>query len=260
MIYWVSYPIILTMNHSITNTDKLQDILHTFANKLWEKLLDNNVLHSSQEELETIYFTTVTDLLGEKTSHKINKIKTKSKKETTKPKPKPKQKPKIPVPFYGIVEKNWCCGIKKNHGLYTQCPKARPTNCDYCSICMKQVNNNADGKPNCGDIRERAQQWSDKLDYKPPGMKKEIPYANVMRKLNVGVNEAQEVVLKLGWDPIPNCHFVEKKVRRGRPKTKIVVEDSDDEQPKKKRGRPKKKEKKELTDEELIAQFMATAL
>ena len=25
-------------------------------------------------------------------------------------------------------------------------------------------------------------QWSDKLDYKPPGMKKEIPYANVMRK------------------------------------------------------------------------------
>ena len=42
------------MNHSITNTDKLQDILHTFANKLWEKLLDNNVLHSSQEELETI--------------------------------------------------------------------------------------------------------------------------------------------------------------------------------------------------------------
>ena len=42
------------MNHSITNTDKLQDILHTFANKLWEKLLDNNVQHSSQEELETI--------------------------------------------------------------------------------------------------------------------------------------------------------------------------------------------------------------
>jgi len=248
--------------NSITDTEKLQAVLHTFADTLWAKLLDNNVVHNYQGDLKTIYFTIVTDLLGEKINHKINKTKIKLKKEKLSKgkKPKPKQKPKIPVPFYGIVEKNWCCGIKKNHGLYTQCPKARPTNCDYCIICMKQVNNNADGKPNCGDIRERAEKWSDKLDYKPPGMKKEIPYANVMRKLNVGVNEAQEVVLKLGWNSIPECHLVEKKVRRGRPKTKIVVEDSDDELPKKKRGRPKKLETKELTDEELIAQFMATAL
>ena len=68
-------------------------------------------------DLKTIYFTTVTELLGEKIDNKINKVKTKPKKPTTKP------KPKIPIPFYGIVEKNWCCGIKKNHGLYTQCTK-----------------------------------------------------------------------------------------------------------------------------------------
>ena len=59
----------------------------------------------------------------------------------------------------------------------------------------------------------------------------------------------------LGWEPIPSCHLVEKKVRRGRPKTKIVVEDSDDEEPKKKRGRPRKIKKAEPTDDELIAQF-----
>ena len=49
-----------------------------------------------------------------------------------------------------------------------------------------------------------------------------------------------------------------RKVRRGRPKTKIVVEDSDDECPKRGRGRPKKEPAKELTDEELIAQFMSS--
>ena len=70
----------------------------------------------------------------------------------------------------------------------------------------------------------------------------------------------EEVVEKLGWDPIPNCHLIEQKVRRGRPKTKIVVEDSDDEEPKKKRGRPKKIKKAEPTDDELIAQFMQQAL
>ena len=39
------------------------------------------------------------------------------------------------------------------------------------------------------------------------------------------------------------------------PKTKIVVEDSDDETPKK-RGRPRKEKKRELTNDELIAQFL----
>ena len=246
----------LTMNYSITDTDKLQNVLFTFANTLWARLLEHDDLahFKKSKELKNIYFTTVDELLEGKTNHKIIKEKTNPKKSTMKP------KPKIPVPFYGIVENSWCCGIKKNHGLYTQCTKRRPSTGDYCITCMKQVNNNADGKPNCGDIRLRRLEWSDKLDYKPPGMKKEIPYANVMRKLNVGANEAQEVVLKLGWNPIPDCHLVEKKVHRGRPKTKIVVEDSDDEQPKKKRGRPKKIETKELTDEELVAQFMATAL
>ena len=90
-------------------------------------------------------------------------------------------------------------------------------------------------------------------------MKPEIPYANVMAKLNISISEAQEAVESLGWQPIPNCHLIEKKIRRGRPKTKIAVEDSDDETPKK-RGRPRKQPKPEVTDEELIAQFMASCM
>ena len=31
---------------------------------------------------------------------------------------------KIPIPFCGHIEKSWCCGVRKNHRLYTQCNKA----------------------------------------------------------------------------------------------------------------------------------------
>jgi hypothetical protein len=66
------------------------------------------------------YWNVVNSLIGEKKTVDNNKKKTKAK------------KPKIPVPFYGTVEDGWCCGIKKNHGLYTQCCKPRPKDGDYC--------------------------------------------------------------------------------------------------------------------------------
>ena len=85
-------------------------------------------------------------------------------------------------------------------------------------------------------------------------MKKELPYANIMVKLDISRKAVNEIVAKLGWGEIPECHFVEKKIRRGRPKTKVAVSDSDEEdKPKKKRGRPKKEVKGEPTDEELLA-------
>ena len=235
---------------TIIASTQLNPLLRTFAENVWEKVnqnLDSNV----SQNVGPIYWNVVEDLIGKKTNNK-NKPKNKLKN-------KKNNKPKIPIPFYGIVENNWCCGIKKNHGLYTQCSKTRPGDGDYCKVCSRQAMNNANGKPNCGVIRDRQNQWSEKLNYKPQGMKPEIPYANVMAKLNISINEAQEVVESLGWQPIPNCHLVEKKVRRGRPKTKVAVEDSDDETPKK-RGRPRKQPKPEVTDEELIAQFMASCM
>ena len=232
----------------ITSTE-LNPILYLFADKLWLEFSKNKDINDL-ENIKNTYWNSVKDLIGEKTTESV----------TTKKKQTNRKKPKIPIPFYGIVEDNWCCGIKKNHGLYTQCCKPRPNDGDYCKVCAKQAMNNADGKPNCGDIRIRAEQWTNELKYRPSGMKQEVPYANVMAKLNITENEAQEVVESLGWQPIPECHLVEKKVRRGRPKTKVAVEDSDDETPKKKRGRPKKQHKTEMTDQELIAQFMANAI
>ena len=163
-----------------------------------------------------------------------------------------KKKPSIPIPFYGHIEESWCKGVRKNHGLYTQCTNKPETNCQYCSVCNKQASNNASKKPNCGDIFTRQQQWTEQLTYQPDGMKREIPYGNLMEKLNISLEKANKECRLLGWKDIPNCHLEVRKAKRGRPKTKIAVE-SDDEKTPKKRGRPKKIKKGEPTDDELIA-------
>ena len=200
-------------------------VLHKFANKLWNTMVEMKV----NDNVKTLYFQSVNKLL---------KCATK--------------KPKIPLPFYGFVNKDWCCGIKKNHGLYTQCPKQRPNNEKYCEVCMRQVKNNANGKPNCGEINERLEQWNTELDYKPPGMKREVPYANILNKLEIDIEYAQAEVEKMGWPEIPECHLKEKKVRRGRPKSMVLYS----EEPRS-RGRPKKVILPEKTDAELIASFMS---
>jgi hypothetical protein len=198
-------------------------VLHKFANKLWNTMVEMKV----NDNVKTLYFQSVNKLL---------KCATK--------------KPKIPIPFYGYVNKDWCCGIKKNHGLYTQCPKQRPNNEKYCEVCMRQVKNNANGKPNCGEINERLEQWNTELDYKPPGMKREVPYANILNKLEIDIEYAQAEVEKMGWPEIPECHLKEKKVRRGRPKSLVLKVAGS-------RGRPKKVILPEKTDAELIASFMS---
>jgi len=233
-------PDILTMPAEILN-NSVDDVLRRFAKKLWSNMVNQD---DTIANIKNIYENSVNNILGEKPKTDQNKQITK------------KKKPNIPIPFYGYMENSWCCGVKKNHGLYTQCMKQRPNDSPYCKVCSRQAMNNANGKPNCGDIRVRAEQWSEKLDYKPPGMKREVPYANIVAKLNIDINDAQTIVEDLGWQPIPNCHLTEKKAKRGRPKTKVVVEDSDDEAPKKKRGRPKKEKEKEKTDDEIIAQFL----
>tara|TARA_B100000073_G_scaffold68672_1_gene50703 strand:- start:27 stop:776 length:750 start_codon:yes stop_codon:yes gene_type:complete len=240
--------------------ETLRIVLKCFADKLWESIERQN-LGELESNFKEVYYDSVIDLLGLEKKDVLKNDGEEKKEEPVLekneiPKAKVFKKPKIPIPFYGHVVENWCYGIKKNHGLYTQCPKPKPNGEIYCKICAKQAMNNASGKPNCGDIRDRKACWSNELTYKPSGMTKEIPYANLMKKLNIDINDANEVTNSLGWGDIPECHLVEKKSRRGRPKTKVVVEDSDDDEPKK-RGRPKKKQVAEISDEDLIAQFMA---
>tara|TARA_B100000902_G_scaffold344632_1_gene350144 strand:+ start:288 stop:1028 length:741 start_codon:yes stop_codon:yes gene_type:complete len=242
------------MQQILKTTNNTTNILKNFADNVWEKFNKEGAMDKYKKE----YFKIVRELLGvdQEQSKIVETKKQKIKKTKIKRKTKQTGKPTIPIPFYGFVVKDWCCGVKKNHGLYTQCPKPKCEGSKYCAVCLKQSKNNANGKPNCGDIEERKEQWSENLDFKPPGMKREVPYANIIEKLNLDMDIISREISKLGWDEIPECHMQIRKVRRGRPKTKIVVEDSDDECPKRGRGRPKKEPAKELTDEELIAQFM----
>ena len=185
------------------------------------------------------------------------------KKLTEKKKPVVVEAPKIPIPFCGHIEKSWCCGVRKNHRLYTQCTKAPLPGEDYCKVCKKQADNRSDGKPKFGTIMERLNKWNDKkLCYQPDGEKCEVPYNTVMAKMSITADMANRETNRLGWGDIPEIHFTAKKKGRGRPKknkTKIEVSDSDEEETPKKRGRKKKQKQNldELDDESLLSLLLS---
>jgi len=140
-------------------------------------------------------------------------------------------KPKAPtiiLPFCGIINRENCYAMKKNHGLYTQCKKKKKKGCEYCAICMEAARNSPTEKPPQGDIRERD---GLKAENKLPGL---IPYANIMTKLKITKQEAIKQAARCGWE-IPEEEWIEVKKRRGRPKKKKIeistfVEDTSDEE------------------------------
>ena len=169
-----------------------------------------------------------------------------------------KCKPSMVLPFCGVVEASWCQAVRKNHGLYTQCTKSKKDGSDYCSTCLKQAENSSTDKPPYGDIRDRA---SVGLEYRDPKGNRTVPYANVAKKLNLDLEKAKEVASSMGWS-IPEEQFVERKVRRGRPKSAAVSDSESEGEPKKakKRGRPKKaKIEKKTSQDDLIAKLVAEA-
>jgi len=166
-------------------------------------------------------------------------------------------KPSCVLPWCGEVIIGKCSALKLNSGLHTQCMK----NCDsvYCDPCRKLVDKNGGIAP-YGTVDDRLKY--DILEYKDPKGKQTIPYANVMKKLNIDKEEALKEAEKLGWS-IPDCHFELKSSKRGRPKKDTSAEDTESEAgsesgEKKKRGRPKK-EKEVVTanvGEDLIASLI----
>lgn len=140
-----------------------------------------------------------------------------------------KQKgPTIVLPFCGIINREHCYAMKKNHGLYTQCKKKKKKGCEYCVVCMEAARNSPTEKPPQGDIRERD---GLKAENKLPGL---IPYANIMAKLKITKQEAIKQAARCGWE-IPEEEWIEVKKRRGRPKKKKIeistfVEDTSEEE------------------------------
>ena len=144
------------------------------------------------------------------------------------------------LPWCGIVIEECCRGLKLNNGLHTQCNRICEKG-DYCMSCVKLMEKNGGSLP-YGSVDDRLKCGI--LDYVDPKGKATIPFANVMKKLNISKEEALKEAEKLGWI-IPECHFEEKKGKRGRP-SKAKDTSADDtasecsEGEKKKRGRPKK--------------------
>ena len=162
------------------------------------------------------------------------------------------------LPWCGFVIEECCRGLKLNNGLHTQCNRSRGEK-DYCMSCVKLMEKNGGSLP-YGSVYDRLK--CDILDYIDPKGKATIPFANVMKKLNISKEEALKEAEKLGWT-IPECHFEEKKGKRGRP-SKAKDTSAEDtasecsEGEKKKRGRPKKN--KEVVSnnagEDLIASLL----
>jgi len=154
---------------------------------------------------------------------RLNMEVTKKTKETKVPTQKIKN---IPLPFTGFIDENYCQGIQKNYGLFTQCIKSKKEGSLFCKTCHEQALSNPSSKPNNGIIQEREQNLSEFKGVKP--------FIQVIKKLDITVEMVMEEASK---------------------KNIVLPEDIFNNVPssKKKGGRPKKTETK--TSEPVIEQF-----
>ena len=175
----------------------------------------------------------------------------------------PKEKrlvPSIPLPFCGVQKEDWCCGLRLNHGLYSQCTMPKCNDTDFCKTCTKQVEKNETEKPTYGTIQERMAIAP--MEFRDPKGKAVVCYGNVMAKLKISKETAIAEAAKFDL-VISEEQFEERKTTRGRPKKDATATDTDSESgdTKKSGGRPKKNKKviaAKATDD-LIASLVAKA-
>ena len=174
---------------------------------------------------------------------KISEVKMVTQKKAEK-KAKAEKKTVIPLPFCGMINDSCCLGLIPNHGLYTQCPKARDDIALYCIKCNKEALANENEKPNSGDVRDRL---SD--NFVPPNKNKLTPYVKIMKKLNLTREQVETAALEQGITLPESCFVVPEK------KSAKV------EKMQKSRGRPKKDEIfVELNDTDLFSQQVLNQL
>jgi hypothetical protein len=179
------------------------------------------------------------------------------------PKPEKPAVSAIPLPWTGEVRPGFCTGLRLNHGLHTQCTMVPMAGGCYCKTCQKQADSNANGKPTYGCVEDRLAVGLS--EYRDPKGKQSVPYATVMKKLNIGKEDAEAEAAKIGIT-IPPELFEERKLARGRPKKDASASDTDSSQDsqnsvKKARGRPKKQKKAVESEngDDLISALVAKA-
>jgi hypothetical protein len=163
---------------------------------------------------------------------------------------KEKVKKSFPLPFNGTQDMSKCCGLRQNHGLYTQCTSVKVEG-DYCKVCDSEAKKNETGKPDNGRIEDRLTvgifEFRDKKGNAP------TPYVKVMKKLKLSKEQVLEEAGKQNIE-INEDHFVLPESKKGRPKS----ESSKEEVSEKKKGRPKKSKKVlEIETNDIFASLIA---
>jgi hypothetical protein len=132
----------------------------------------------------------------------------------------------FPLPFVpSLVNKEGCCGLAYNHGLFTQCRGAKMENGAYCKKCQSQADKNASGKPDCLSVSDRLE--AGLYEFKDAKGRHPIPYPKVLAKMKLTMESALEEAEKKGIELDEEHQRVPEKEKKAK---------SED----KKRGRPKK--------------------
>ena len=174
-----------------------------------------------EDKLENNYYDKKTFRLIKKIYGEINDFKNNE---------KIKKSNKIILPFYGHIAPGKCYGIRKNYNLYTQCTRSKQKDNEYCKICYKQSLQTETNKPIYGDIRDRKKQWNEELQWKPKGHSKEVPFIEVIDKLQIDFEKIKIEIKKLGWRDIPECHLKqETKKKKKRNKQYYLCSSDEDE-------------------------------
>ena len=127
------------------------------------------------------------------------------------------------MPFNGVSE-SCCVALRKNEGLYTQCPKKREVD-GMCKGCAKKGSI-------YGTTMDRAAVGL--MEYIDPKGNKVVPYVKIMKKLKITREEVLEEAVSQGIT-VNEIHFEEPTEKRGRPKAEPAVKKEAG-----KKGRPRK--------------------
>ena len=144
---------------------------------------------------------------GKKTS--VKEVKVKEVKEV---------KSSMILPFSkGCVNELGCCGLAFNQGLFTQCPKKKMEQGNYCKSCQKEADGSASGTPNNGTIEQRL--TAGLMEFRDPKGRSPIRYSKLMEKQGLTREMVEEEARKFNYD-IDEVHFTveDKDAKRGRPK------------------------------------------
>jgi chemotaxis protein histidine kinase CheA len=142
-----------------------------------------------------------------------------------------KEKTEIPLPYNGELNEDCCKGVKHNYGLYTQCRVKSKNGEKYCKMCENQAMKHSHGKPTYGTMEDRLAVGI--MEFVDPSGKKPEMYMNVLKKMNIPINEAVDEAKKQKMQ-INEVHF-EEEADQGIVISEKVVE--------KTKGRPKKSRK-----------------